>query len=281
VEQPQVAATELRQAALHWLEECEPRTKAEGVRTLRQQWLENRIVLDGERMLAPACPLPGRPARPELVPPARLSRRGLATLEGRAAMLHAFAHIEFNAINLALDAIWRFPAMPAEYYADWLQVAQEEAYHYTLLARHLNTLGVAYGDFPAHGGLWDMAERTCTDVLARMALIPRTMEARGLDVSPGLRDKLAQAGDHDAAGILDIILHDEIGHVRIGNRWFNWLCDARGEDPIAIYAALTETYRAPVLRGPFNMEARKAAGFTETELNALALSPHAPTADAP
>jgi len=269
VEQPQIGSTELRRAALHWLEESDPRIKAEGVRALRRQWLESQVALDRESVLTPARPLPGRPARPELVPPAQLSRRGLATVEGRAAMLHAFAHIEFNAINLALDAIWRFPAMPAEYYADWLQVAEEEAYHYTLLTGHLSTLGVAYGDFPAHSGLWDMADNTRADVLARMALIPRTMEARGLDVSPGLRDKLSQAGDHDAAAILDIILRDEIGHVRIGNRWFNWLCDERGLDPVAAYANLASSYRAPALRGPFNLSARKAAGFTDAELAAL------------
>jgi uncharacterized ferritin-like protein (DUF455 family) len=185
-------------------------------------------------------------------------------------MLHAFSHIEFNAINLALDAIWRFPAMPDTYYADWLQVAAEEAYHYTLLTGHLGTLGYAYGDFPAHSGLWDMADRTRADLLARMALIPRTMEARGLDVSPGLRDKLAQAGDREAAAILDIILRDEIGHVRIGNHWYNWLCEQRGLDPVAAYADLADRYRAPVLRGPFNLSARKAAGFTDAELAALA-----------
>jgi uncharacterized ferritin-like protein (DUF455 family) len=183
--------------------------------------------------------------------------------------LHAFSHIEFNAINLALDAIWRFPEMPVAYYADWLQVAAEEAYHYTLLTEHLGKLGYAYGDFPAHSGLWDMADRTCSDLLARMALIPRTMEARGLDVSPALRDKLAQAGDIEAAAILDIILRDEIGHVRIGNHWFNWLCAQRNLDPVTAYADLANSYRAPTLRGPFNLPARKAAGFTDAELAAL------------
>jgi uncharacterized ferritin-like protein (DUF455 family) len=268
MEQPQVG-NELRRGALRWLEEWEPQAKAQGVGALRQSWQAGQVTLDAHAVLTSIQTLPGRPARPKLVPPNDLKRRGLATIEGRATMLHAFSHIEFNAINLALDAIWRFPEMPTEYYADWLQVAAEEAYHYTLLTEHLGRLGYAYGDFPAHSGLWDMADRTCVDLLARMALIPRTMEARGLDVSPGLRDKLAQAGDREAAAILDIILRDEIGHVRIGNHWYNWLCTQRGLDPVGAYADLANRYRAPVLRGPFNLSARKAAGFTDAELAAL------------
>lgn len=268
MEQPQVAS-ELRAAALAWLEECDPRAKSEGVTALHQRWLGGEVKLDALATHFPDRMLPGRPNKPVLVPPADLKRRGLASVEGRAAMLHAFAHIEFNAINLALDAIWRFPGMPQDYYADWLQVAAEEAYHYTLLTDHLRTLGYGYGDFSAHSGLWDMAERTCEDVLARMALIPRTMEARGLDVSPGLRDKLAQAGDQAAAAILDIILRDEIGHVRIGNRWFNFLCEQRGLDPVAVYPELMQAYRAPALRGPFNLAARKQAGFSDAELEVL------------
>jgi uncharacterized ferritin-like protein (DUF455 family) len=266
--QPQIG-NELRRAALRWVEECDPGTKSQGVTALRERWLAGEMELDAAAVLVPAAILPGRPSRPELVPPNDLKRRSLASVEGRAAMLHAFSHIEFNAINLALDAIWRFPAMPVEYYADWLQVAAEEAYHYTLLTGHLGMLGYAYGDFPAHSGLWDMAERTSADLLARMALIPRTMEARGLDVSPALRDKFAQAGDSEAAAILDIILRDEIGHVRIGNHWYNWLCGQRALEPLATYSELADRYRAPALRGPFNLPARKAAGFTDAELAAL------------
>ncbi len=159
--------------------------------------------------------------------------------------------------------------MPQIYYADWLRVASEEASHFSLLSTHLQTLGFRYGDFPAHNSLWDMAEKTRNDVLARIALVPRTLEARGLDASPPVRAKLAQAGDHAAAAILDIILRDEIGHVAIGNRWFAWLCERRGLDPVAIYAELAMEYKAPQLRGPFNLEARRAAGFSEIELTAL------------
>jgi uncharacterized ferritin-like protein (DUF455 family) len=216
-----------------------------------------------------AAAIPGRPARPELVSPRLLGRRSMNTPEGRAMLIHALAHIEFNAINLALDAVWRFSHMPPQYYADWLQVAREEAYHYALLEAHLNTLGHRYGDFSGHDSLWEMVEKTCGDVLARMALVPRTMEARGLDANPPLRAKLAQAGDMAAAAILDIILRDEIGHVEIGNRWYAYLCRQRGLEPRATYAELAARYEAPVLRGPFNIEARLQAGFTEEELAAL------------
>jgi uncharacterized ferritin-like protein (DUF455 family) len=193
----------------------------------------------------------------------------MVTVPGRAMLVHALAHIEFNAVNLALDAIWRFPGLPRDYYADWLGVACEEATHYTLLAAHLRVLGYSYGDFPAHDSLWEMVAKTTGDVLARMALVPRTLEARGLDAIPPLRAKLAQAGDMDAARILDIILRDEVGHVEIGNRWYNFLCDQRGMEPYATYGALAVQYAAPVLKGPFNLEARRRAGFTEAELAAL------------
>ena len=213
--------------------------------------------------------LPGRPPRPELVLPDRLAPRPVHTPEGRAAMLHALAHIEFNAINLALDAIWRFAGQPEAYYRDWLQVAREESHHFDLLNRHLATLGHAYGDFPAHNGLWEMAEKTRADLLARLALVPRTLEARGLDAAPPIRRKLAGAGDMKAAAILDIILRDEIGHVAIGNRWYRHACEQRGLDPIAAYAELAQRYGAPRLRGPFNLPARRAAGFSDAELEAL------------
>jgi uncharacterized ferritin-like protein (DUF455 family) len=203
------------------------------------------------------------------VPPLAVKHRSMRTVEGRAALIHALAHIEFNAINLALDAIWRFPALPPAYYVDWLQVAAEEALHFSLLRDHLRTLGFGYGDFSAHNSLWDMAEKTRDDILARIALVPRTLEARGLDASPPMRAKLAQAGDLAAAQILDIILRDEIGHVAIGNRWFGWLCAQRRLDPIATYAELAQRFKAPQLRGPFNLEARRAAGFSEQELLAL------------
>lgn len=225
--------------------------------------------LDRARQYTAQGVLPGRPASPELVPPAQVPHRSMATLEGRAALLHALAHIEFNAVNLALDILWRFAGMPDAFYRDWLRVAHEEASHFDLLAQRLASLGYAYGDFPAHNGLWDMAERTRDDLLARLALVPRTLEARGLDASPLIRNKLAGAGDAQSAAIVDIILRDEIGHVAIGNDWYKRLCAEQGQEPVACYAELAARYDAPRLRGPFNLDARRAAGFDEAELAAL------------
>lgn len=264
-----VEPRELRTGALYWLGEPDPLQKTAGTEALFTSRSRGEIVLDVEAILFPPSAVPGRPARPELVSPLSVGQRAMHTKEGRAAMIHALAHIEFNAINLALDAVWRFPNMPVEYYDDWLRVAAEEACHFSLLTRHLSTLGFAYGDFSAHNSLWDMAEKTRDDVLARIALVPRTFEARGLDASPPVRRKLAQAGDQAAAEILDIILRDEIGHVAVGNRWYAWLCETRGLDPMETYATLTKQYNAPPLRGPFNIEARKAAGFTDAELASL------------
>lgn len=204
-----------------------------------------------------------------LVPHTELKPRSVKTAEGLAALMHALAHIELNAIDLAVDVAFRFAGLPDAFYRDWLRVAREEAHHFTLLDERLASLGHAYGDFPAHRALWDMAERTKHDLLARIALVPRTLEARGLDASPPIRDKLAAAGDAPGVRILDIILRDEIGHVAIGNRWYRALCEARGLDPVATDEALARQYGAPRPRGPFNLPARRAAGFAEDELAAL------------
>jgi uncharacterized ferritin-like protein (DUF455 family) len=260
---------ELRQIALQLLAECNVERKVQGTLQLSEAWFAQKLELDAVSELEAGQGIPGQPQRPELVSPLQVKKRAMNTPEGRAVLIHALAHIEFNAINLALDAIWRFAGMPPAYYEDWLKVAGEEAYHFSLLGTHLHSLGYTYGDFPAHNSLWEMAEKTRGDVLARMALVPRTMEARGLDATPALRAKLAQAGDIRAAEILDIILRDEIGHVAIGNRWFGYCCEQRSLDVIETYANLASEYKAPVLRGPFNMEARLAAGFTEVELALL------------
>ncbi|MVW77776.1 ferritin-like domain-containing protein [Bordetella sp. 02P26C-1] len=237
------------------------------IAALRQ--IDDRASLCVDEVLAEPAGLPGRPAAPELVPPPQVKQRSVQTVQGRAVLVHALAHIEFNAINLALDAVWRFPGMPEAFYRDWMRVAREEAYHFELLNAHLATLGHTYGDFPAHNGLWEMAEKTRDDLLARLALVPRTLEARGLDASPLIRDKLKSAGDKAGAAILDIILRDEIGHVAIGNHWYRYLCTQQGLEPVACYAQLAERYHAPRLRGPFNIEARRQAGFDEEELAAL------------
>jgi uncharacterized ferritin-like protein (DUF455 family) len=264
---------DLRLSALNWLAVKNPHQKVDGVTRLQQAFLANQIALEPSAILTDSAIgnklIPGRPEKPALVPPKNVKKRAMHTVEGRAALIHALTHIEFNAINLALDAIWRFSNMPTQYYIDWLKVAAEEAYHFTLLNEHLKTLGYEYGDFSGHDALWEMVAKTKEDVLARMALVPRTMEARGLDATPALRNKLAQAGDHAAAEILDIILRDEVGHVAIGNTWFNWLCLQQKLDPIATFEALRIQYKAPQLRPPFNIAARRKAGFSEEELDLL------------
>ncbi len=209
---------------------------------------------------------PGRPARPSLVLPRELPLRKLTTEEGCAAFLHALAHIEFNAINLAWDAVHRFRGLPSDYYNDWVRVADEEAYHFGLLRDRLRTLGRDYGDFPAHNGLWVMAQKTAFDPLVRMALVPRVLEARGLDVTPGMMRRLRDIGDVKSAVVLEIILRDEVGHVEIGSRWFRYFCKQRGLEPDSTYKELLQKYMKGKLRQPFNEEARKAAGFSDGEL---------------
>ena len=263
---------ELRHRALQVLCLSDPEQKAAAALELFAQAATLSIA-----DTAPAPPtdpdaLPGRPERPELLRHTQVARRSPATPEGRAILIHAIAHIEFNAINLALDAVWRFDAMPTNYYRDWMQVAAEEALHFGLLRDHLRAQGHDYGDFPAHQGLWTMCEKTQHDILARMALVPRTMEARGLDATPQIQSKLRQVGTPDALAaveILNTILHDEVGHVAIGNHWYRWLCERQGLNPETHYAELVKKYEAPRLKPPFNDAARRQAGFTEAELQWL------------
>jgi uncharacterized ferritin-like protein (DUF455 family) len=264
-----VRPLELRANALQCLLETDPITKTERVAAMAQAYVAGRWEVDNRAVPHVSGTIPGRPAQPVLVPPRLVGHRSMVTVEGRAMLVHALAHIEFNATNLALDALWRFPGMPTGYYTDWLRVAKEEANHFSMLAAHLQVLGYRYGDFPAHDSLWEMVEKTRDDILARMALVPRTLEARGLDAIPPLRAKLAQAGDVAAAMILDLILQEEIGHVEIGNRWYRYLCGQRGLEPRTTYGELAARYNAPVLKGPFNIGARRLAGFTETELTDL------------
>lgn len=212
---------------------------------------------------------PGRPERPELVPPAQLPKRGLNTEAGRAALVHAVAHIEFNAINLALDAAYRFRDMPDEFVRDWISVAQDESRHFAMLSSRLASMGHAYGDFPAHNGLWEMAQKTAHSCLARMALVPRVLEARGLDVTPPMISRLRDAGDAETVEVLEIILEEEVRHVAIGTRWFRHCCAREGREPVSTFLELVgEYFGAP--RGPFNVDARLTAGFTREELSALA-----------
>ena len=229
----------------------------------------------GDRAIPEAAPapqpirMPGRPERPLLVHPRDLPRRGLGSVDGRAAFIHSIAHIELNAVDLAWDAVYRFRSMPADYYADWVRIADDEARHFTLLRARLQALGHDYGDFDAHNGLWEMCEKTAHDGLARMALVPRVLEARGLDVTPGMIVKLRALGEDATADVLEVILREEVAHVAAGSRWFRWFCERRGIDPEPEFRALLAQYARAVLHGPFNVEARSAAGFSADELDAL------------
>ncbi len=255
-------------AAKHCLCTAEADEKCELTRSLAVAWRAGELGLAcAEQPVAKVSP--GRPPKPELVAPRDLPRRKLNSVEGRAALLHALTHIEFNAINLGLDAVYRFRDMPREFYGDWLRVAEEEACHFGLLRERLRELGYEYGDFPAHNSLWEMAEATAHDVMVRMALVPRVLEARGLDVTPGMMERLREAGDLQSVTVLEIILRDEVGHVDIGSRWFRHVCDERGLAPECTFLELIDHYMKGRIRGPFHTEARLAAGFSEAELEAL------------
>lgn len=233
-------------------------------------WQQGDLLRDNESDFpVQTILIPGRPAKPELVHPKQVKQRKLSTPEGRRALLHAVAHIEFNAINLALDAVYRFRELPDAYYGDWLQVAAEEAYHFSLLRGRMQDFACVYGDLPAHNGLWEQACKTDHDVLVRMALVPRVLEARGLDVTPGMMQRLREVDDTETVEILTIILRDEIGHVRIGSRWFHYCCAQRGLEPDATFRQLLREVLPAPLRGPFYTEARLQAGFSAEELEQL------------
>ena len=265
-----------RLGALAALRLADPEQKVAATRATASQAAIKSIATGTVRTAGDEAGVPGRPDRPARVAATAVPTRSPFTLEGRAALVHSICHIEFNAINLALDAVWRFDGMPEAYYRDWLRVADEEALHFTLLHAHLQGMGWRYGDFPGHDGLWTMCEKTRDDVLARMALVPRTLEARGLDATPLIQAKLRRVATPDAlkaVDILDLILADEVGHVAIGNRWYRWLCTREGLDPVAHYRVLFRRHEAPRPRAPFNLEARRRAGFTGEELDALSSPP--------
>lgn len=217
----------------------------------------------------PPCKDIGRPERPICVAPAKLPKRRAIDPAGRAALLHAIAHIEFNAINLALDAAWRFHGLGAGFVRDWLGVAIEEAYHFSLIAEQMQVLGVRYGDLPAHTGLWLLAEDTADDALVRMALVPRLMEARGLDAMPPIFRSFQGVGDKPSLRALSVIARDEVRHVALGDVWFRRLCAQQNRSVPETYRDLIQRYQAPWPRPPLNDAARRAAGFDAVELAAL------------
>ena len=233
-----------------------------------QDWSEDNFEFSPTSDIK-RVPDPGRPEKPELVPPKELPKRKLGSKEGHAALIHSIAHIEFNAINLALDAVYRFQDMPKQYYLDWIGVAGEESYHFQMIREQLAHLGYEYGDFVGHDGLWMTTFETDHDPLVRMALVPRTLEARGLDVTPPMMSKLRAVGDKRGVEILKILLRDEIGHVAVGTRWFRYLCEQRNLNPFNTFQKVVQEYFHGDLRGPFNFDAREAAGFSEEEINWL------------
>ena len=259
----------IHEAAYNCLMQSDIALKVSEVQALYQQYVNgeplNRVSNDEIVRIE----IPGRPDKPELVSPQSVKMRKLTTPAGRAVLVHAVAHIEFNAINLALDALYRFRDMPDQFYRDWLLVAAEESKHFSLLKQRLSDMGHQYGNMPAHNGLWEMAVRTDHDVLTRMALVPRVLEARGLDVTPGMIKRLEQVGDTETVAILHIILAEEIGHVAIGSHWFKYCCEEQGVEPESTFRELLKTYMGGGLRGPFYTEGRLQAGFTEDELAEL------------
>lgn len=247
---------------------CDIEEKLLLTRQTLQAWQSGLLTLQSASHPKPIA-TPGHPRKPELVMPGEVPKRRFGTRAGLVALIHAIAHIEFNAINLAWDAVYRYRDFPPQFYHDWIQVAVEEAYHFQLLRERLNELGSDYGEFPAHNGLWDMAVRTAFDPLVRMALVPRVLEARGLDVTPGMIKRLRQAGDDKTTAILEIILRDEIGHVAIGSHWFKYLCLQRGLNSEQTFRELITQYFSGQITGPFHYEARQKAGFSPVELQAL------------
>jgi len=231
--------------------------------------LKGRLALNyqGKYLISPVKN-PGRPIKPNLVRFQSIPKRDKSDL-GFIKTIHAICHIEFNAINLALDAVYRFQNMPDTFYQDWIQVAFEESQHFQLLNNYLVELGYQYGDFDAHNGLWKMTHETDYDVLARMALVPRVLEARGLDATPKIQKRFKNSKFTKMVDILQVIFNDEIGHVKIGNTWFHTLCQQRNLDPMQTFDQLIQKHIGESLRGPFNIEARKLANFSKKELDYL------------
>lgn len=263
----------LTDAAVAALQTAAPAEKVRLTRAYAAAWRDGRIARVGS---APPPGRPARPARPELLAPRDMPQRRITRAPaGRIALLHAIAHIELNAIDLAWDIVARFAAgdLPRGFHDDWVAVADDEARHHGLLAGRLAALGAAYGDLPAHDGLWQAAEQTAHDLLARLAVVPLVLEARGLDVTPGMIAKLRAVGDDESAAALQVIYDDEIGHVAAGKRWFDWLCQARGLVPCATWQDLVRKHFKGRLKPPFNIEARDAAGFSAAFYQPLAERP--------
>ncbi len=254
-------STSLTELCVRVLETSDPAEKAASAGDAATAWRDGAIARIGA---ATPPDRPARPARPWLRPPRETPRRKISSgAKGRIALLHAVAHIELNAIDLAFDIVARFghEDMPRAFSDDWIAVGADEARHFTLLAGRLAELDAAYGDLDAHDGLWQAARATADDLLARLAVVPLVLEARGLDVTPSMTGRLRAAGDHRSADILQVIHGEEIAHVAAGVRWFRFLCERRGLEPAATYGALVRERFKGRIRPPFNRESRDAAGF--------------------
>ena len=249
---------------------AEPFAKVRAAREAARRWRRGELSFAFDVAMPDR---PARPARPELLAPNAMPKRGRGqSLRGRIALLHAIAHIEFVAIDLALDMAGRFGGeMDEAFTGDWLAVAADEAMHFALLARRLAALGTAYGDLPAHDGLWEAAEATRHDLAARLAIVPMVLEARGLDVTPAMIERMRLAGDEASARILERIFADEIRHVRCGTTWFGKVCEGLRSDPAATWQGLVETYFRGGLKPPFNDSARQAAGLPREFYAGIAL----------
>ncbi len=256
-----MSASTLAAAAVAALETADAAGKAACVRRFAAAWRDGGLS-DIGTAIPPVRP--ARPPRPELRPPREMPRRRRArSPAGRIALLHALAHIELNAVDLACDIIARFTGegLPRAFFDDWVAVADDEARHFTLLSERLAAFGARYGDLPAHDGLWQAAEETAHDLLARLAVVPLVLEARGLDVAPAMIESLRKADDHDSVAVLEIVYRDEITHVAAGRRWFDHVCAGRGLEPVAAYHDLVRRHFRGALKPPFNAEARAAAGM--------------------
>ncbi len=250
------------------LRECDPEQKALQTRILAEKWQNSTIRL-GKQDAHHLPETPGRPEYLQTVMPGAVPRRRIGTPEGRIALLHAIAHIELNAIDLALDMLARFSLDPAltekdrpSFVTDWLEVADDEARHFTMITKRLMQLGSHYGALGVHQGLWEAAHNTRNDLAARLAIAPMLLEARGLDVTPPMIEKLERAGDEKSAAVLKVIFEEEIGHVAKGVRWFNAVCETKGETPQRHFQTLVKRYLPAGLRPPFNHEARERAGLS-------------------
>ena len=257
---------ELRAHCLKALATTDLNKKLNQVKVIYESFRSHQMTIDSKADIQHTYHLPGAPLTPQIVAPRLVEKRSTSSEQGKLIFVHALAHIEFSAINLALDIIWRFKDLPDQFYSDWLQIAYEEHLHFNLLNDYLKKFDLSYGSFNAHNSLWEMADKTRHDLIHRLALIPRTMEARGLDVTPPIIEKFKQQKDDEIAAILQIIYEEEIHHVSIGNIWYRWACEAQKLDPHETYKNLLKTYDIELNYEKLNKEARYKAGFLKEEL---------------